>query len=87
MKKLIMMLAIVSGNVMADTVWFNIPSHYDRVDMRSYNALSLPTSSWDACADAIAQYAKDNYVFYVSCDVKPLPNAANLKRGGRNANF
>ena len=62
----------------ANTYWLNIPGSYSAEEGRYMPSVSFPTSDHYACSDAIVQYAKDNLVNYIGCDVKPLPDAVNL---------
>ena len=80
MKKMFMLVTglLFSQIIHADVYWLNIPGSYSAYDEQYYPAVSFPTSSHEACSDAIVQYAKDNLVFYIGCDVKPLPDAVNL---------
>lgn len=80
MKDFIGLLALLSvGVVHGQTVFLNIPSHHQPKTGEYVPTMSLPTSGWDACADAMVAYAKDNYVRYIGCDVKPFKGAVNLK--------
>jgi len=64
----------------AMTWWLNIPGYCDPQMKECYPDLSIPTTTRDVCMDAIVEYAKEDYVFYIGCDIKPLPNAVNLKK-------
>jgi len=76
------LLGLVLGLVSTaygQTYWLNIPGAYSKTDEQYLPSISLPTANHDACSDAIVQYAKDNLVHYIGCDVKPLPDAVNIR--------
>ena len=75
-------LGLVS-TAFGQTYWLNIPGAYSKTEAQYMPSISLPTANQDSCADAIVEYAKDNLVYYISCDVHPLRDAANLKAGRR----
>jgi len=62
----------------AETYWLNIPDSYRDIDDKYFPASSIPTSSQEACAKAMVEYANMGVVNFIGCDVKPLSNAANL---------
>jgi len=79
MKKIaILVLAILSTAVHANGYWLNIPAYIDSDSGRTVPPTSYWTRDRDSCADAIVQYAKLEYVYYIGCDVNPLPNAVNV---------
>jgi len=82
MKKLIAatLLTLATTGAIADTIWLNIPSHWNDRLGEQIPAVSYPTADRDTCADAIVTYAKMEYVYYIGCDVMPLKDAANLRR-------
>lgn len=67
------------SSVNAQPYWLNIPSAYSKTDDQYMPSMSFPVKSHDSCSDAIVEYAKSNLVYYIGCDVKPLPDAVNLK--------
>lgn len=73
------LIVIFPQSVQSEVFWLNIPGAYSKLDEQYLPSISLPTASHDACSDAIVQYAKDNLVHYIGCDVKPLPDAINLR--------
>ena len=75
------LLLAFASTLQAQTYWLNIPGAYSQEERQYLPPFSIPTASHDACSDAIVQYARDNLVHYIGCDVKPLPNAVNLPRG------
>ena len=81
MRKLLLtaMLALMTTTAVSaetgKTYFLNIPGHYSKIDAHWIDSMSIPTTSADACADAIVSYAKNNYVYYIGCDVKPLPDS------------
>jgi hypothetical protein len=78
---LVLLSAIFSiTSVKAETYWLNIPASFSKVDEQYIPPMSFPVRSHDACSDAIVEYAKTNLVYYIGCDVKPLPDAVNLKK-------
>ena len=78
---LVLLLSIfASSTALAETYWLNIPGAYSKTDESNIPSMSFPMQSHDACADAIVEYAKANLVYYIGCDVKPLPDAVNLKK-------
>ncbi|MGD2118342.1 MAG: hypothetical protein PVG66_08295 [Chromatiales bacterium] len=77
------LLLALTNTIQAQTYWLNVPGAYSKEEQQYIPAISLPTASHDACSDAIVQYAQDNLVHYIGCDVKPLPNAVNLPHGAR----
>jgi len=78
-KKFFFVCILSIGTANAQTFWLNIPAAYSKTDELYVPSMSFPVSSHDACSDAIVEYAKSNLVFYIGCDVKPLPDAVNLK--------
>ena len=62
----------------AETYWLNIPESHRQVDDKFFPASSYATDSQEACAKAMVEYAKMGVVNFIGCDIKPLPNAANL---------
>ena len=62
----------------AETYWLNIPESYRQLDDKLFPASSIPTASQEACSEAMVEYAKEGFVNFIGCDVKPLPNAANM---------
>ena len=75
------LMLTLNNTATAQTYWLNIPGAYSKVDEQYLPPLSFPTPNHNACSDAVVQYAKDNLVHYIGCDVKPLPDAVNLPRG------
>ena len=74
-------LMIHTDTASARTYWLNIPGAYSKVDEQYLPPVSYPTPNHNACSDAVMQYAKDNLVHYIGCDVMPLPDAVNLPPG------
>lgn len=64
------MLTIGTAN--AQTYWLNMVS--------DGQSMSLPVASDSQCSEAVNQFVRSNLVNFVSCDVKPLPDAVNLSR-------
>lgn len=86
-KKLVvlsLLLAGLSASLQAQTYWLNIPGAYNKVDEQYHPSISIPTSGHDACSDAVVEYAKQNLVHYIGCDVKPLPDAKNINASLRH---
>jgi hypothetical protein len=78
MKKVIFAFAMFASSVANATMFLNIPGHYN--ENNDYvQSVSILTSNWESCSNAIVEYAKMEYVYYVGCDVKPLPDAANMR--------
>jgi len=69
---------ILQSQAVAETYWLNIPGSYRQLDDKFFPASSIPTVSQAACSEAMLEYAKQGLVNFIGCDVKPLPNAANL---------
>lgn len=73
------MLAMLFTGVAQATTWLNIPEHYDK-DGELMPSVSYPVSTWEKCSDAIVEYAKMEYVYYIGCDIRPLRDAVNINR-------
>lgn len=71
----ILLLSILSTGVFADTYWLNIAGNFDSV--------SYPSMSVSACEKSQVEYARLDGVYYVSCDIEPLPTATNLSNKSR----
>lgn len=86
MKKLTIAAVLFTGMTapaFAQTYWLNIPGSFSAEEQRYLPSISLPTGNHNDCSEAIVQYAKDNLVHYVGCDVRPLPDAVNLRHAVR----
>lgn len=77
MKRILALILLTNSVNATQTWWLNIPGYIDK-DGIPIPSLSLPTSDHDKCSDAVINYAKNEYVYYISCDIKPLPDAVNL---------
>jgi len=71
-KKFFFVSILSIGTANAQTYWLNM------VD--NGQSMSLPVSSEERCTEAVNQFVRSNLVNFVSCDVKPLPDAVNIVR-------
>lgn len=76
---LIVLLSVLSGPLMAEIYWLNMPGSFSEEYGEYTPSVSLPTIDHSACKEALRQYAKDNVMIdKISCDINPLSDAVNL---------
>lgn len=69
MKTLALLLSLISGDLLAGTIFLNIASENEKVP-----ALSIPTANDEQCGELMMKLAKTPGTnFYLSCSSYPLP--------------
>jgi len=60
----------LTGTASAQTYWLNMVTDGE--------SMSLAVATEKGCTEAANQYVRSQIVNFVSCDVKPLPDAVNI---------